>query len=251
MVEQIGNAGASIRTEDRWRPGTILSLTFQQKYAQVESADSVTVQARIVQHTASGIEVSFMAQNKNDRASLERFLSKAASRLDRAAGNAGQSLIEYALIVPVLFFLIVNAVDFGGFIYGWLAVANAARSATDYAVMTGNSAGVTSAPTGAQVTNLFNSDVSALPNVTTTNPSVLVCKYNNGVTTRLAGTATCGAAPSDAEIIATGSTVKYITISVDVTYNYTPFIPTFTFPRMHIPFANPTAIHRQTVMRVE
>jgi Flp pilus assembly protein TadG len=252
-VQRIGDSGAFIATPDRWRIGTILALTIQQKHPGADAADSVSLQCRIVQHTNDGIEVRFMSLSRSGRNALELFLSKAANRIRQATAgtNAGQSLIEYALIVPVVFFLIVNAVDFGGFIYAWVAVANAARTATDYAVMSGSSAGISASATGAQITSLFNSDVAALPNVTSTNPAILICKFNNGTVTKLAGTATCGTAPSDSEIIATGSTFTYVTYSIDVTYSYRPFIPVFSFPFMSIPFTNPTSIHRQTVMRLE
>ena len=35
------------------------------------------------------------------------------------SGTRGQALIEFALIVPVLFVLLVNAVNFGGFLFAF------------------------------------------------------------------------------------------------------------------------------------
>ncbi len=37
--------------------------------------------------------------------------------------GAGQSLVEFALVLPLLFLLIVNAINFGGFFYAWITVA--------------------------------------------------------------------------------------------------------------------------------
>ena len=44
----------------------------------------------------------------------------------------GQSLVELALILPLLFLLIVNVVNFGGVFFAWIAVADAARTGAQY-----------------------------------------------------------------------------------------------------------------------
>ena len=53
----------------------------------------------------------------------------------------GQALIEYALMLPFIFLLIVNLVNFGGLFFAWITVANAARAGADYAVLGGASVG--------------------------------------------------------------------------------------------------------------
>src|SRR4051794_26574796 len=45
---------------------------------------------------------------------------------------AGQSLVECALVIPLLLLLIVNVVNFGAFLYAWITVANAARTGAQY-----------------------------------------------------------------------------------------------------------------------
>ncbi len=45
----------------------------------------------------------------------------------RARASKGHSLVEFSLILPFLFLLIVNVVNFGGMLYAWVTVANAAR----------------------------------------------------------------------------------------------------------------------------
>jgi Flp pilus assembly protein TadG len=52
----------------------------------------------------------------------------------RAAGTSrGQSLVEFALVMPALLFLLLIAVDFGRLFYTYVAVNNAAREGSFYA----------------------------------------------------------------------------------------------------------------------
>ena len=46
--------------------------------------------------------------------------------------DRGQSLIECALVLPLLMLLIVNVVNFGAIFYAWISVANAARTGAQY-----------------------------------------------------------------------------------------------------------------------
>ena len=50
----------------------------------------------------------------------------------RSAG--GQALVESALVLPLLFLLVINVVNFGGMLYAWITVSNAARTGADYMV---------------------------------------------------------------------------------------------------------------------
>jgi hypothetical protein len=45
----------------------------------------------------------------------------------------GQSLVEFALLLPLLLLLLLGAIDFGRVFFGWVAVNNAARVGADYA----------------------------------------------------------------------------------------------------------------------
>lgn len=58
-----------------------------------------------------------------------------ARRLDRPAPR-GQTLVEFALILPILALLTVMALDFGRVFFGWVALQNAARIAADSGAMT-------------------------------------------------------------------------------------------------------------------
>ena len=80
-----------------------------------------------------------------------------------AAGREGQASLEYALMVPFLFLLIINAVNFGAFISAWLTVGNAARAAADYGILSSASVGSLTAATSAQIGTLVAHDTRVLP----------------------------------------------------------------------------------------
>src|SRR5579862_1200823 len=52
---------------------------------------------------------------------------------------AGSAIIEFALVLPILFVLFVETINFAGFFYAFVNVGNGARAASDY-WMTGNAA---------------------------------------------------------------------------------------------------------------
>ena len=176
-------------------------------------------------------------------ASTARTMDQNAARrlLHPSLSNRGQALIEYALLLPLLFLLVVNAVNFGGFFYGWITMANAARAGADYAILGGASVGDLQPATAAEILSMIKQDVSSLPNSSTL--TVSVCQNNNGTITALTGS--CSAIPSDPE------PTNYVLTTVDVTYNYKPFIPAgFQFPNLNIYVTiPPTTVHRRAVMR--
>jgi Flp pilus assembly protein TadG len=162
--------------------------------------------------------------------------------LQRLLKNQGQALIEYILVLPLVFVLMVNVVNFGGFFYAFVTVANAARAAADYAILGGASvaSGHIAAVSASQVSTLITSDIASLPN----NPSlsVNICQNNNGTIKVLSGT--CSSMASDPEA------ANYVLTSIDVTYTYQPLIPLFSFPGLNIKATLPTTtIHRRAVMR--
>ena len=76
----------------------------------------------------------------------------------------GQALIELALVLPLLFLLIVNVVNFGGFFYAWITVSNSARTGAQYMVIGGAMVGGPAPPGFSTVQTFVQSDLSALPN---------------------------------------------------------------------------------------
>jgi Flp pilus assembly protein TadG len=178
-------------------------------------------------------------------------MRRVRSALGLEVGAQGQALVEFALMVPLVFLLIVNVVNFGGFLYDVVTVANAARAGAQYAALGVSSVQTPPEATSAQVLSLVQRETSSLANASSTNPSVTVCVNNNGTQTVLNSSpvAACTTAPTDPEFV-TG-TVPFTSVAVDVTYTYSPFIPLFDFPNLSIHATLPTTtIHRRTIMRV-
>jgi Flp pilus assembly protein TadG len=158
--------------------------------------------------------------------------------VDRQAHNCqGQALIEFALVVPLLFLVVINVVNFAGILYAWITVADAARAGVQYMVMGDTWIFGLSPPTPAQVTSMVTNDLASLPN--RASAQIKVCINVGGTVTP----ANCGT-PADPE------SSLYTSASVDVTYTYQPFISVWSFPRLGIFLTTPpTTIHRKAVMR--
>lgn len=163
----------------------------------------------------------------------------------------GHSLIEFALILPLLFLLIVNVVNFGSFLYAAITVANAARAGAEYAIIGGAMAGSPGSPTNAAVAALVTSDITSLPNRASL--QVQVCKSNNAVVTCTCVVGACtgmGSTPADPENSG-GAAAPFVLAAVDATYTYQPLIPVWSFSRLGIAATlPPTTIHRKGVMRM-
>jgi Flp pilus assembly protein TadG len=153
----------------------------------------------------------------------------------------GQALIEFMLIFPMLFLLIVNAINFGAFFFAWITVANAARTGASYWVLGSAAVGSPTPATPAQVTTLVTNDISSLLNHASL--IVRVCTNNSSNVACTGGVS--GAPSADPEPSA------YVSASVDVTYTFQPPIKLFTFSNLGIHITLPsTTIHRQATMRV-
>src|ERR1035441_3314163 len=68
--------------------------------------------------------------------------------------SSRQALIEFALILPVLFLPIVNVINFGGMLHARICVSHAARTGVQYMVMGGATVTAPKAPTAAQAARL-------------------------------------------------------------------------------------------------
>ena len=191
---------------------------------------------------------NFMLQREDQRKALRRFV-RSAAKLGAGGADRGQALVEFALTVPLLFLLIINTVNFGGWLYGWIAVANAARAGANYAAIGASSVDYPAEAAATDVVTLAQNETASLPLWTTSNPTVTVCQNYNGTVTLLRSTSACPAGvvapPNDPEAPA------YTSLAIDVSYIYTPFIPLFQFPSLGI-YATlpPSTIHRRTVMRI-
>lgn len=154
----------------------------------------------------------------------------------------GQALLELTLVTPLLFMLIVVAIDFGGWLYAWAQVGNATRAVANYSALGLSSAGAPVTPGAGAITALLQNDLASLPNYSVSNPAVAVCWNQNGTVSTISGT--CASPPADPEA------ASFIAISVDLTYTHTSLLSAFDIPALgiHIPTL-PTSIHRRVVMR--
>jgi Flp pilus assembly protein TadG len=159
----------------------------------------------------------------------------------RNQSSRGQALIEFALLVPMLFLLIVNAVNFGSFLFAWITIANAARAGAQYGALGTAAITTPAAATASQVTTLVTNDISSL--LSRSSLIVRVCKNNNAVVTCTGSGSSVP--PADPEPSA------YILTTVDVTYTYQPPISLWNFGALGVHATLPaTTIHRRAVMRM-
>jgi Flp pilus assembly protein TadG len=249
IVGNVSSTGAFVYTKELWCVGTIVTVTLQETAdGEATAGSSITLPCRVVRHGEDGIGFNFVLKREEERRALKRFM-RSAAKLGEADGDRGQALVEFALTVPLLLLLIINIVNFGGWLYGWIAVGNAARAAADYAALGSSSVTNPREATAANVVSMTQIETASLPNWTSSNPTITVCQRYNGTTTLLRSTDPCPggviAPPADPE------PTFYTNVAVDVTYTYRPFIPLFQFPSLGI-YATipPTAIHRRAVVRI-
>jgi hypothetical protein len=162
--------------------------------------------------------------------------------------RAGQSLVECALVLPLLILLIVNVVNFGAFFYAWISVASAARTGAQHFANGAVSIGGIAPPAVAAVQALIVDDLESLPNP----GSIQVCVSRSDKVGASCNTGTAPAGAPPAPDIPEGNPpVTYTIVAVDVSYTYQPIIPTWSFPGLGIySTLPPTTLHRQARMRL-
>lgn len=235
-IRDISDHGAYIFTSEQWYPGTIIRIIIQKPAPDDGNARkySICVTSRVVRQGNDGVAVEFIFHDKEDEKAFRDFLSNAAAT--QTSPRSGQALLEFALVLPLIFVLAVNAINFGGFLFGWITVAAAARDGAQYMVMSTASVGSVSAPSSTQISSLITNDVTSLLNKS----SIAISTCSNATTSsNTCTTLTDPEAPS------------YTLATVDVTYTYNPFIPLFSFPKLNISATLPSGtIHRKVVMRM-
>jgi Flp pilus assembly protein TadG len=248
-VRDISSVGAYIVTDVKWYCGTIMEVIIEPGTAVgsngVRPALSHRITSRVARVAEDGIGIEFLHKDLKEMRSFEQVMQKlaqgAAQAKCAAGGEHGQSLLEFAMILPILVLLIVNVVNFGAFFYAWVTVANAARAGAQYAVMAAATVGAPEPPSAGQVTTVITNDAANLPNIGSLR--VRVCTNTAG-TQSCTGTGSILAAPADPE------GTSYVLVTVDVTYTFQPLIPSLSFPGLGLHTTiPPTAMHRRAVMR--
>lgn len=208
--------------------------------------DEKTIHRFLKKLSADAYQAGFDTGGSIFSATRDAFLSQADRKailryFKKLRSDVGQALMEYILMLPLLFILIVNLINFGGFFFAWITVSNAARAGADYMALGGASAGAPGEATATQIQNAIKADLASLPN----NPTAVInlCVNNSGTVTARLGT--CTSIPGDPEAS------SYNLDSVDVTYTYRPYIPaSFQFAGLNLYATIPaTTIHRRAVVR--
>jgi Flp pilus assembly protein TadG len=196
----------------------------------------------VVRHGPDGVAVQFSFPDEREREIFQKFLEAILLQPARIISSsltprrAGQALVEFALIIPLVFLLAVNAVNFTGYIFTWITVANAARAGAQYMTLSSASPGAPASATQEQIAALIANDVTSLKNRSSV--VVAICANSTASST---GCTTL----SDPEAPA------YTLATVDVTFTYNPYIPMLSFPDLGIGATLPsTTVHRKTVMRM-
>jgi Flp pilus assembly protein TadG len=209
------------------------------------------------------------------------------SRIVLIRRQAGQSLVETVMTMPVLLLFLFNALNFGYFFLHAINLQSAPRTAAEYSVMGGATPAVNLLPPATSngscsvsnpncsVSALLYQDLAAFTGATTKG-AVQVCSQSNGLnsagttseTTACTRTSTPGgfswpSPHSDPELSKDGTARAFALNRVDVAYTFTPLIPGAPFNLVVLGFpscgggtvsccnANGTCIvHRSSEMRV-
>ena len=181
-------------------------------------------------------------------------------RMVPSGGHRGASLVEFALVLPLLLILIVNVVNFGGFFFDWITIENAARTGAQYAVLGGLSVGSPPEALAPAIATVVVADLGSLKSSSSYKGQV--CRKTPSgpgsisatVTTTCTAIGTGGgsfpaAPPDDSNLEAS----KYVMTWIDVTYTFNPLIPLdFKFPglKLYATLPGNLNIHRRAVMRI-
>jgi Flp pilus assembly protein TadG len=168
--------------------------------------------------------------------------------------QSGQGLIEAAVILPFLFLLLFNAINFAYFFYVGLNLTSAPKDAVEYAVQGPSTPGQLAYPgSGAVKTYLYTNLQNGLTNYASS--PVKVCTSENGLTgTGVNQKAVCfsytnsGSSSTNAggTTFADPEAPNFVLFQVDVTYTIQPLIAGTPFGIKLLP--NFT-LHRQISMR--
>ena len=157
---------------------------------------------------------------------------------DSFAGcNAGQALVETAILLPLLLMVIMNAVNFGYFFLISINVAAAPRSGVSYSIMGGETPNQLVLPSGSSINSLTVADMTGAVSAPSNTPvqvcgivagcSTAPCLTNAGTSTQKAQCQSFGntASPAFPSVDSDPESPSFILQRVDVQYTFHPIIP--------------------------
>lgn len=167
-------------------------------------------------------------------------------------GEAGQSLLETALFLPLLVLLTAFAVDFGYFFVVAANLTSSSRNAAEYSIQGFESPGQSALPqagppsTASSVAALAVGDLSGLASSSTTT-SLQVCSKAVGIDANVTECVHYGVAGAAYVPNTDPEAPTFLLNRVDVTYTVQPPIPLSFFSYSLLPTLS---FHRQLSMRV-
>ena len=243
-VRNISRDGVYVDLKESFYLGSLVRLAI--KYAGESRAESLPdLAARVVRQDKDGVAMEFIWVRMEEQKKWNDFLKGIAkatrerrSVRQNVCAPAGAALVEVALVLPLLLMLLLNAVNFGMYIYAWVTVANAARAGAEYATYDGAAVTAPGQPSASQVQGLVTSDVTTLPNRGSISTTVCYQTGTNSPTCSISGLITAPDAGS------------YALSAVTVSYTYQPFLSAFNIPSAGVYLTlPPSTISQQIVMR--
>lgn len=144
-----------------------------------------------------------------------------------AKDSRGQSLVETALMIPLLLLLILNAVNVGYFFFVTLNLTSAARNGIESAIEGSSTPANAPLPTAAAVSSLISTELGSLKSGTL---QVRICSLNQGSSTGSPPTSNCQSAGTGPDPDPEWSTYPGFALSrVDVSYQFNTLIPATPF----------------------
>jgi hypothetical protein len=165
----------------------------------------------------------------------------------------GQSLVEAALLLPILLAIVLNAANMGYFFYVYLNLATATRQGAEYSIQGAASYQQSSLPTAASVSSLVYADITGAIPATASTPS-RVCSLSLGLNPTGIGTsnqipncASYGNGVGTFAALDPDPEAPYLVLHrVDIQYQVTPLIPGTVF---NIVLPPSLTFHRMVEMR--
>ena len=176
-----------------------------------------------------------------------------SARMDRGLlpDASGQSLLELAVMLPVLVLLMGYAVDFGYFFIAAANIASSARNATEYSIQGYESPSQGTIPAAGPASATTSVAAEALADLTSlslagTVTAVQVCSKSNGMSGSVPLCTSYGSVGASYTPSADPEAPHFVLQRVDVTYTVQPPVPLSVFK---ISLIGQMQFHRQVSMR--
>jgi Flp pilus assembly protein TadG len=179
------------------------------------------------------------------------FAASANAKMRRMRGEHGGSLLEIAVMIPLLTLLLAYAVDYGYFFIVAANISTAAKNAAEYSVQGYMSAAQGTLPAAGPTTTTSTVSALALSAMTSmvqssTTTSIQVCSKAIGTASNLTRCSAYGATGPTYTPDADPEAPKFYLNRVDITYTVQPPVPMTFFKVSLLPSMS---FHRQVSMR--